>query len=90
MVSVKLISAMPSAAGHSISSRLRSGLENAGSPPGTVPTTLTPAASSPSSDEAAIAPPMAITGAGARGNTLATSTRHNRVATATSSVVIEL
>ncbi len=64
--SVKLMRAMPAAAGHSASARSRRGRSNA-SPPCTSPTVSTPIAFRPRSAEAAIASAMPMSGAGARG-----------------------
>ncbi|MNG20153.1 hypothetical protein D3C84_1043800 [compost metagenome] len=74
MVSVKLISAMPVAAGQSSSTSCRSGSVSAGNPVGTVPTAAIPKRSRPNKPMPAIPTPTAISGAGTRGAKLFRST----------------
>ena len=86
MDSVKLIRAMPAAAGHNGNSSERSGSVNSGKPAGIAPTTLTPASASPSSSDAAIAPATTTSGAGARGVNACISPMAAKLAAATSTV----
>ncbi|MDT4854920.1 hypothetical protein FQZ97_892480 [compost metagenome] len=67
IVSVKLISAMPMAAGQSWTSSCQSGSVTAGSPVGTTPTVATPKRSRPNRLMAPIPIATATSGAGARG-----------------------
>jgi hypothetical protein len=62
--SVKLMSAMPTAAGHNPAITSSRGQASEGRPRGTPPTTSTPAACSPSTAEVAIEAPTASRGAG--------------------------
>src|SRR6516165_3759427 len=68
IVSVKLISAIPSADGQRCSNSEKSGIVNDGKPSGIRPTPCTPWAPSPRNAKAAIPAPTAISGAGPRGN----------------------
>ena len=68
IVSVKLISAIPSAPGSSCSTSDRSGIVSAGRPCGIRPTIDTPCAFSPKNHAAAMPPPTATSGAGECGH----------------------
>jgi hypothetical protein len=67
MVSVKLMSAMPSAPGHMAWASERSGKRNDGRPDGTAPTTDTPLLCSAHAAVAPMAAPSTINGAGSFG-----------------------
>jgi hypothetical protein len=86
MVSVKLINAMPAAAGHISSASAASGGVSFGKPPGISPTTLTPIAFNPSSTDAAVPAAMAMSGAGARRKYFSKTMMTAKVASATASV----
>jgi hypothetical protein len=86
MVSVKLISAMPSAPGSSASTSAGSGQVSVGSPRGMSPTVATPAACRPKKPEAAIARPTASSGAAECGFQRSMPTSSAKLAPATASV----
>ena len=73
MVSVKLMSAMPSAHGHISCASVRSGRRNDGRPEGTAPTTDTPRVCSAQMAVAPMAAPSTISGAGHLGLTFSIS-----------------
>ena len=75
MLSVKLISAMPSASGHSFRRATDRGFVNDGNPAGTAPTVSTPCARRPNSATATIAAATTNSGAGARGTKRSSSTQ---------------
>lgn len=86
IVSVKLISAMPSAPGRSCSTSARSGSVSEGRPCGITPTVETPRPSRPSSHAAAMPPPTATSGAGECGHRRSMPNSTSRVAPATATV----
>jgi len=90
IVSVKLISAIPAAAGNSCKASDRSGNVTEPIPCGMWPTIETPSASRPSAHAAAIPRPTAASGAGDRGHRRSIATRMTSVATATASVSSEV
>ena len=91
MVSVKLISAMPSAAGRKFArSSDRSGSVIDGRPCGIGPTSETPIAFSPKNHAAAIPPATATSGAGECGHRRSMPISTTKVATATASVIIDV
>ena len=89
MLSVKLISAMPSAPGQSSRASDRSGITSCGSPAGIGPTMATPAASRPSHAETAMATPTAMSGAGDFGRKCSSPTRMPIVTAAMASVGVD-
>ena len=86
IVSVKLISAMPSAPGASCAASARSGRVGFGRPCGMRPTVDTPTACSPSNHDAAMLAPTAISGAGECGFQRSIAISSAKVAVATASV----
>jgi hypothetical protein len=88
MVSVKLMRAMPAAAGHISSASFASGSVSFGNPPGISPTTLTPIACKPMNADAAVPRPIAMRGAGARLKNFSKTMMTANVAIATNSVVV--
>lgn len=86
MLSVKLISAMPSAPGSNCSISAGSGRVSDGKPCGISPTVATPRAGRPSSQAAAMPPPTAISGAGECGHRRSMPTSTTRLAVATARV----
>jgi hypothetical protein len=85
-VSVKLIKAIPSAPGHSMVTKERSGLTSEGSPRGMWPTSSIPRPCRFSKHELAIAAPAAISGAGTFGMKRSMLIRNTIVATPMASV----
>jgi hypothetical protein len=90
IVSVKLISAMPSAPGTSCQTRPASGIVSDGKPCGISPTIDTPFDCRLKIHDAAMAPPTATSGAGARGQNRSMPTSTSSVAAATASVRSEV
>jgi hypothetical protein len=90
MVSVKLIKAIPSAPGSSCPTSDSSGSVSEGKPCGIRPTVETPSARSPKCQDAAIAPPMATSGAGECAHSRSMPISTAKVATATASVSNEV
>ena len=86
IVSVKLMRAMATAAGHSGSRSARSGRTSAGSPPGMCPTTATPLACRPRKNEAAMPPATPSSGAGNVGAMCSSAKTTARVASPTARV----
>ena len=90
IVSVKLISAIPSAPGTNCSISARSGSVSDGKPCGIRPTVETPSACSPKNHDAAMAPPTATSGAGECGHRRSMPISTANVAAATASVISEV
>ncbi len=90
IVSVKLISAIPSAPGTSCWISARSGSVSDGKPCGMCPTVETPSACRPRNHVAAIPPPTATSGAGECGHSRSMPINTTNVATATASVISEV
>jgi len=90
MDSVKLISAMPRAAGHIRANSDWSGSTHDGRPDGIVPTRATPAARRSNRPDAATATPTATSGAGTRGTSFGSATIIAIVAAATARVTSEV
>ena len=90
IVSVKLISAIPSAPGDNCAISARSGSVRDGNPCGIRPTVETPSAFRPKNHDAAMPPPTATNGAGEWGHNRSIPISTANVATATASVIIEV
>ena len=90
MVSVKLISAIPSAPGTNCSISAGSGSVSEGKPCGIRPTIETPAAFSPKNHDAAMLPPTATSGAGECGHSRSMPISTANVATATARVISDV
>ena len=90
IVSVKLISAIPSAPGTSCSISARSGSVSDGNPCGIRPTVETPSACRPKNHDAAMPPPTATSGAGECGQSRSMPISTSSVAAATASVISEV
>ena len=90
IVSVKLISAIPSAPGANCWISERSGNVSAGKPCGIRPTVETPSACRPKNHDAAMAPPTATRGAGECGQRRSMPISTANVAAATASVISEV
>ena len=90
IVSVKLISAIPSAPGTNCSISARSGIVSDGNPCGMRPTVETPSACRPKNHAAAMPPPTATSGAGECGHRRSMPIRTTNVAAATASVISEV
>ncbi len=90
IVSVKLISAIPSAPGANCATSERSGRVSDGNPGGIRPTVETPNPASPKNQDAAMPPPTATNGAGEWGHSRSMAISTTNVATASASVIIDV